>query len=214
MRVPEPTPIYRMIHVENLEVCLRRGGLHAPNHCPDDGLAYRTIHRTDVQASRRVTVVRGGPGGTVHDYVPFYFGVLSPMLLQHKTGQVPGYTEGQDPLIYLVATVQTVAAAGIPVVFTDGHSLAKWTQFFDEVARLDRVDWDIVPQRYRADTVQQPDRQRRKQAEFLVHRFLPWALVDSIGVHSSTMKARVDAILATRPEAERKLVTVQPGWYY
>ena len=30
----------------------------------------------------------------MHDYVPFYFGVLSPMLLQLKTGRVTGYNEG------------------------------------------------------------------------------------------------------------------------
>ena len=35
----------------------------------------------------------------MHDYVPFYFGQLSPMLLQLKTNRVAGYTEGQDPLM-------------------------------------------------------------------------------------------------------------------
>jgi len=214
MRVPQPTPIYRMIHVENLEVCLRRGGLHAPNHCPADGLAYRTIHRMDVQASRRVTAVPCGPSGTVHDYVAFYFGVLSPMLLQLKTGQVPGYGEGQEPLIYLICSVQAVVAAGLPFVLTDGHSLARWTQFFEEVARLDQVDWDVVGRRYWADTIDDPDRQRRKQAEFLVHRFLPWGLLTEIGVRSDAMKAEVEAILAGRADVERKMVVRRPGWYY
>lgn len=36
--VPIPTTIYRVMHVDNLSVCLERGGLHAPNHAPDDGL--------------------------------------------------------------------------------------------------------------------------------------------------------------------------------
>ena len=214
MPAPQPTPIYRMIHVENLEVCLRRGGLHSPNHCPNDGLVYRTIHRVDVQTSRRVTAVPCGPGGTVHDYIPFYFGVLSPMLLQLKTGQVPDYAEGQEPLVYLVSTAQAVAQAGVRLVFTDGHGLPAWTEFFDDLVHLDRVDWEMVTQWYWADTDEDMDRQRRKQAEFLVHRFLPWELVSGIGVRSEAMKQKVEVVLAGHPEALRKMVVMKPAWYY
>ena len=35
---PQPTPILRMVHVDNLNTLLRRGGMHASNHTPDDGL--------------------------------------------------------------------------------------------------------------------------------------------------------------------------------
>ena len=83
---PLPTPVFRLVHVDNLGVLLRRGGLHAPNASPDDGETYRTIHRDDVQGKRRTVVIPCGPGGTAHDYVPFYFGYRSPMLLQLKTG--------------------------------------------------------------------------------------------------------------------------------
>ena len=94
--------IYRLIHVDNLRICLRRNGLHAPNYTPNDGLQYRTIHNVDIQKQRKVTTIPCGPCGNVHDYVPFYFGYLSPMLLQLKTGKVEGYNEGQEPLLYLV----------------------------------------------------------------------------------------------------------------
>jgi hypothetical protein len=86
MPVPLPTPIYRFIHFDSLRVCLQRGGLHAPNHTPEDGLLYRTIHNEDIQRERQVTRIPCGPGGTVHDYVAFYFGYLSPMMFQLKTG--------------------------------------------------------------------------------------------------------------------------------
>lgn len=98
---PKPTPIFRLVHVDNLKALLRRGGLHAPNHTPDDRLPYRTIHNVDIQAGRHVRRIPSGPQGTLHDYVSFYFGYLSPMLFQLKTGWVPGYDEGQEPLIYL-----------------------------------------------------------------------------------------------------------------
>ena len=59
---PNPTPIYRMIHIDNLEVCLKRGGMHAPNTCPNDGLAYRTIHDIEIQNCRKATLIPCGPG--------------------------------------------------------------------------------------------------------------------------------------------------------
>lgn len=71
MTVPEPTPILRFLHIDNLQLCLKRGGIHAPNHTPDDGLVYKTIHNVDVQAKRHHTTIPCGPKGTVHDYVPF-----------------------------------------------------------------------------------------------------------------------------------------------
>ena len=214
MPAPHPTPVYRMIHLDNLSVCLQRGGLHAPNHSPDDGLVYRTIHREDVQTSRRVKTVPCGPGGTVHDYVPFYFGTRSPMLLQLHTGQVPGYGEGQDPLVYLVVSAQGVAAAGLPFVFTDGHGLAAWTEFYDDLADLERVPWDAVDLQWWNDTNAEPDRQRRKQAEFLVHGFVPWDQVRWIAVRTEEMKTRVQAVLDEYPADCQKKVLRKPSWYY
>lgn len=77
--IPHPTPLYRLMHIDNLKGCLDRGGVYAPNHWPDNGLAYRTIHNERIQDTRHVRRIACGPGGTIHDYVSFYFGYLSPM---------------------------------------------------------------------------------------------------------------------------------------
>lgn len=214
MPVPNPTPIYRFIHVDNLHFCLRRGGLHAPNHTPDDGLVYRTIHNVDIQNQRRVYRLPCGPRGVIHDYVSFYFGQRSPMLLQLHTGQVEGYNEGQEPLIYLVSTAQAVRDAGIGFVFSDGHGIAAFTQWFDDLAELEQVDWRAVQARYWADTPQAMDRQRRKQAEFLIHRFCPWELIQEIGVVNVAVRDRVRDILRGLPMDYQRPVRVRPNWYY
>jgi hypothetical protein len=150
----------------------------------------------------------------MHDYVPFYFGYLSPMLYQLKTGRVAGYNEGQAPLIYLQSTIQAVADAGRPFVFSDGHGIAAFTNWFDDLAHLDQVDWDMVYQRYWSDNVNDMDRQRRKQAEFLIHELCPWNLIQDITVLNAVAKARVEAILNDFPAEQRKLVNINPGWYY
>lgn len=112
-------------------------------------------------------------GGTIHDYVPFYFGPLSVMLLNLHSGRVEGYDEGQDPIIYIVTSINRVEAAGRPWVFSDGHGLAALTNWYDDLKCLDEVDWQVVGERYWSDTPDDNDRKRRKQAEFLVWEHLP-----------------------------------------
>lgn len=214
MTVPIPTPIYRFLHVDNLPVCLRRGALHAPNHTPEDGLLYRTIHNVDIQAQRQIRPIPCGPGGVIHDYVSFYFGPRSPMLFQLHTGWLSGYTEGQQPLIYAVSTAQDVAERGIGFVFSDGHGIATFTDWYDDLERLDRVDWGAVHARLWRDTVDDMDRQRRKQAEFLVHRQCDWALIREIAVFNAQMKSRIEAILDGFDASLSRPVTIRPNWYY
>jgi hypothetical protein len=211
---PEPTPIYRFAHIDNLGLLLRRAALHAPKHAPNDRGVYKTIHNLSIQDERRRLAILCGPGGVIHDYVSFYFGPRSPMLLQLHTGRVAGYTETQTPLLYLVSTAQAVRDSGARFVFSDGHGIASFTDWFDDLADLDNVDWDIVYARYWADTVDDPDRQRRKQAEFLVHRSCPWALVHEIVVVNDNMKTRVEKILAQFPDGLARPVRVRSAFYY
>ena len=91
-----PTPIFRFVHVDNLEVTLRRDVLHAPNHTPNDELSFQTIHNTEIQEKRKQPTIPCGPGGVIHDYVPFYFGYLSPMMLQLNTAKRPDTTKAKS----------------------------------------------------------------------------------------------------------------------
>lgn len=212
--VPTPTLLYRLVHIDNLPTLLQRGELHAPNFTPNDGLPYRTIHNSQVQAGRHLRALPCGPGGTIHDYVPFYFGPLSPMLLNLKSGRVEGYSEGQDPLIYLVTTVQEVVASGAHYVFSDGHGLATFTNWYDDLSQMDQVDWSLVGARYWADQPDDNDRMRRKQAEFLIHEELDWTVIRAIAVYNSSAMQRVREILDARADAHRPKITVKGDWYY
>lgn len=212
MPVPIPTSVYRLVHIDNLSVYLERGGLHAPNHQPQDGLEYHTIHNSEIQDVRHVRTLDCGPGGCMHDYVPFYFGPLSPMLLQLKTGQVCGYNEGQGPLIYIVSTAQAIEDYGLGFVFSNGHGIAAFTDWYGNLDDLKEVDWQTVYKRYWSDTAEDPDRQRRKQAEFLIYQYCPWDVIDVIGVVSDSIKQQVENILdeyGVEIEVSRK-----PEWYY
>ena len=193
---------------------MKRLVTHAPNFWPDDGLVWKTNHDEQVQTKRRLESIPCGPKGTVHDYVPFYFGPLSPMMLKLKTNQVHGYNEGQEPLVYLVSTCQAIAEASVAFAFSDGHGLAIFTDWFDDLDELDNVDWNMVAQRYWADNINDMDRQRRKQAEFLVHSVCPWELIEEIAVVNEAMKTKVETILAGYPKTLHRVVRVRSEWYY
>ena len=208
----ESIPIYRLMHVDNLPICLERGGLHAPHYAPENGLSYTTIHNVDIQQVRRARYIKCGPGGTVHDYVAFYLGPRPPILLQLHTGKVPGYDQGQEPLIYIVSKVQSVIEAGLDFVFSDGHGIALFTQWFDNIKDFDKVDWNTVYANYWADSTEDMDRQRRKQAEFLVFQSCPWDIVSCIGVLSESMKIKVERIL--NQQAIATPVQIRNQWYY
>ena len=151
----------------------------------------------------------------MHDYVPFYLGPRSPMLLRLHTGQVAGYEDRQDPLIYLISTVERVGAAGLGFVFSNGHGFARFTGWFDDPSRLDTdVDWAAVYARQWNDTPEDPDRQRRKQAEFLVHRFCPWELIDGVAVVSTAMEDCVTEIFAGVDAGLGRPVEIRTDWYY
>jgi hypothetical protein len=91
-----------------------------------------------------------------------------------------------------------------------GHGLATFTDWYDDLARLDQVDWNLVMARYWMDRPDDNDRQRRKQAEFLVWRSMDWSLIEGIGVLNPTGEGRrrVDfgtASRSTSPQSGNKV---------
>jgi hypothetical protein len=140
-----------------------------------------------------------GPGGSLHDYVPFYFTKLSPMLFTINKGNVP-CEGGQGALVHLVSTVQRVVAAGLGYAFSDGHGIMAYSNFYDDVAHLGEVDWDVVGSRYWADTIEDGDRKRRKQAEFLVRDRLPLSILSGLIVRTPDRRREVETLVAVQFE--------------
>jgi ssDNA thymidine ADP-ribosyltransferase, DarT len=212
MEIPAPTPIYHITHISHLASMIGIGGLHCNSFMKQNGMAYTNIAHSNIQDRRAITRVPCGPRGLLHDYVPFYFAPRCPMLCAIWYGRVEAYTEGQRPIIHLVSSVQAVEAGGWPFVFTDGHGTMVFTDFFEDLIYLDRIDWDVMHTRYWNDTLEDNDRKRRRQAEFLVHQFFPWELIAEIGVINTKIGKQVEEGLSLA--VHKPLVTVQRGWYY
>ena len=57
------------------------------------------------------------------------------------------------------------------------------------------IDWELMESKYWHDTDEDNSRKRRRQAEFLIHKFCPWGLVKEIGVINNDVKIKVQKIL-------------------
>ena len=209
---PNPAPIYHITPIENLRGILEAGELRAKGALDREDAGYVNIAHQTIQDRRAHTPVPCGPGGWLHDYVPFYFGPRSPMLYTIAQGNVEGFAGGQQSIVYLVSTVQSVQAAELRYVFTDGHGIMAITEFYDDPAQLDEVDWPLMNSRYWFDTDDDLDRKRRRQAEFLIHRRFPVRLIHRIGVIDQHRKTETEALLAEFGPAIT--VAAEPGWYY
>jgi hypothetical protein len=206
------TAIYHITHLRNLPNILRDGGLWCDQIVSQRQLAYVSIAHQHIKDRRARKAVNGAAGGMVADYVPFYFAPRSPMLYAISRGSVAGYTDGQNPIVHLVSSAEAVQTAGLTFAFTDGHAEMDISRFFTDLRDLDKVDWDIMTARYWNDTLQDGDRKRRRQAEFLVHRFFPLSLVERIGVINHTLRLQVTALFPD-PDS-RPPITLEPAWYY
>jgi hypothetical protein len=168
--VTKPTLIYHITPKDNLRGIIAREGLVAQNQIQGQTIDYCNIAHGNIQDRRAQTRVPCGPGGDLHDYVPFYFAPRSPMLYAIHMGNVQDCTASQSDIIYLVTSAQRIESEGLPFVFTDGHGTMALSDYFNDLNELDEVDWRIMKAKYWADTNDDPDRKRRRQAEFLIYQ--------------------------------------------
>jgi hypothetical protein len=192
------TPIYHITHGGNLASILHVGGLWCDAQIAAQGIVPTGIAHEHIKERRTRRAVPCGPGGTIAEYVPFYFAPRTPMLGAIHTGRV--------------ANVEAIAATDCRWVFTDGHAEIALSQFSTDLSQLSVIDWDIMREKYWRDTDDDGDRKRRRQAEFLVHHFCPWTLITEIGVIDHQVQGRVRELLGDA--AHQPVVTVRRDWYY
>lgn len=208
--------VFHFTHLDNLPAVLAAGALLADAEVRR-GLVT-DVGDTGIKTTRRRRRVPLPPGGVVADYVPFYFAPRSPMLYRiccdHRDG-VPGrYPHGEDPLVYVVSSVDRIDAAGRPWVATDGNAAVAVSRFTATAADLaGLVDWPLMEAGYWASDTADPDRERRRMAELLVHRRLPLSAVAGFATRTEERARQVRTLLAAagRPG---DYVSVRAGWYY
>lgn len=208
--------VLHFTHLNNLPSIVAAGALSCDRQARQ-GPMHTEVGDTSIKEARRQRVVTVGPGGTVGDYVPLYFAPRSPMMFRIACDcrdAAPGrYLGGDRPLIYLAARVRAVADSGLAWVATDGNARAKITRFSSCLAEVEEmIDWELMRQKMWNSNLDDPDRERRRAAELLVHRQAPLSLFHEVIAYSECYAALARVALGNQPLAQR--VIVRPDWYY
>jgi hypothetical protein len=130
--------VYHFTHLDNLPSLLRNGFL-ANNHPDFPSVGSTSIAATSIQERRATMRVPCGGGGVVHDYVPFYFGSLSPMLL----GVVNKKNIDQWDILYFEFPISILNRPG--AAFTDASANTNvLPRFYDNVQLLGKLNWSEI----------------------------------------------------------------------
>lgn len=203
--------IYRIIHIDNLDYILSLGKITCPTHTEADP-NYIGIGDQSLKESRRDKSIEISPFGTFSDYVAFYFGYRSPMLYNIKNGFLGAQKRPQNEIIYLVSSIEKVIELGLNYIFFDGHGYHNFSQVFNNVESLNSIDWEIINASQWFDTEEDPDRKRRKQAEFLIKNEMVNDTIIGIGAYDEEARIRVNNKLEDY-SVDIKTVAI-PEWYY
>ena len=205
---PERALIFRITHRDNVRWMLEHGVhcRHSPQHDPN----FVNIGNADLIGKRNHHPVKHPMGGTLGDYVPFYFTPFSPMLYNIKTGRgVP--KRPMEEIVILATSLHTLLERDIPFIFTDRHAYLAAARATSDLARLDWIDWEMLRRRDFARDPEHPERFDQYQAEALIHRQLPSDALLGIFCYTDVVEARI-AKMASDRDLNLK-VACRPHWY-
>lgn len=207
---PEKALIWRILHRANLPWVLQNGVRcgNSPVRSPD----WISIGNAELTDKRAACPVPVPPGGTLGDYVPFYFTPFSVMLRNIHTGwggikQVPN-----ADIVTLVSSLRRVSELKLPFLFTDRHAYSGLACFTDDLDHLDLIDWPLLQRRDFKRDPEDPSKLERYQAEALVYQHVP--LVALLGIVCYTDAVRADIESKMQALGVTLPVHTRPNWYF
>lgn len=207
---PDKALIFRIVHRDNVAWILDNG-----MHCrtsPVQAPNFRTIGNPELIDKRRLRLVPIPPGGTLGNYVPFYFTPYSPMMLNIKTGYGGMTKVPNEEIVIFVSSLRKVAELEVPFVFSDRHAYLLTANFYSNLADLVNIDWGPLQRRDFKRDPDNPEKIERYQAEALIHRHVPLAAFLGAVCYTEDMKNTLNQMVAERGMDFK--VSRLPGWYF
>lgn len=207
---PDYGLVFRVTHLENVPWILENGV--ASPASPMLAPKFFEIGNRDLIDRRSRRVVPIAPGGTLSEYVPFYFTPRSPMLLNILTGRTGATKIQKGDLVFLVSSAATLEKNELPFLTTDRHAVLEAASFAIGREGLTKIDWSILQACDFKRNNEDPGKIERYQAEALVHRHVPLEALDGLACHDERTKERLNPMLTERG-LSLKLV-IRPSWYF
>jgi hypothetical protein len=207
---PERARIFRVTHIENLPWILANG-LHCSGS-PVTDPAFIQIGNPDLIARRAGRVVPVPPGGTLVDYVAFYFTPFSPMMYNIKTGWAGIQRRPMRDIVILVSTLHELVRRGVPFLIVDRHAYLQAARFSSDIVDLSGLDWSSLQARDFRRTSNDPGKFERYQAEALVYMHLPADALTGIVCHGVVEETRIREMMQNM--AVGCPLAARPSWFF
>jgi hypothetical protein len=191
---PENALIFRIEHVDNLAWNIEKGFLYSRNS-GEVNPTFVDIGNPDLIDMRSHRIVPVAPGGTLSDYVPFYFTPSSVMMLNIITGQGGVPKRPKSDIVIFVSSLHKLRETGLQFLFTDRHAYPNDARFFSDIESLDQVHWEILQKRDFKGEDGYFNKQSHYQAEALIYQQVPMSAILGICCVSAIVKEQVETIL-------------------
>ena len=133
------------------------------------------------------------------------------MLYNIKTGHNGVTKRPMQEIAILVSSLREVHKQGITFVFSDRHAYLQAAEFYNDLDRLDQIDWPRLQARdFRRDP-DDPGKVERYQAEALIYQHLPLAAILGIICYRDEERIKIEEECGKLRVA--KQVLYKPGWY-
>lgn len=209
--VPNKIYVYRILHWDCLPAVLDRG-FH-PKRNPAFQVPPKRIGDIDLAEKRDGHLLKTPGAGTIGEHVAFYFCGHSPMLFKIHTGYgVPH--EDQRDIVYICCKLEGLVALGHPYLFTDGQANTGRTNEYTSLTDLGHLDWNVIPMQFWRDTEDDRDRERKKQAEFLVKGVVPATCFQGLYTFDANRAADVRDLLTRHGMSIPVRVDTNRNLYY
>ena len=163
--------LYRMTHIENIPHVLQYGITH--RNSPNANENFIPIGDNSLIIRRNSKVLNNGK--LLGDYIPFYFGVKSPMLFVIQRGFNEVNRTPPENIVYCVTSVAEIIDSGLDFIFTDGHAIDSFSTEYpkNQINNIETIlDYRAINNPVWVDE-NDLDKKRRKEAEFLLEHDLP-----------------------------------------
>jgi len=178
--------VYRMVHIQNIAYISKVGIVHRDSEKADPNY----VNLGDISVINRRKQIKLGNGRYISDYIPFYFGMRTPMLYVIQNGFNGVKKVSPEDIVYIVVKIQDLIDNKVKCVFTDGHAIEKSSNLYNAeyLSEIDNIisEADVKAQYWSG--VEDTDLKRRKEAELLVEEDLEPSLICGYVVYNDDAK--------------------------
>jgi hypothetical protein len=207
---PTKALIFRIVHRDNVPWMLDHG-----IQCRNSGAAdpaFVNIGNPELIQKRHHHPVRHPMGGTLSDYVPFYFTPFSPMMYNIKTGWQGISQRENEEIVIAVSSLFRLQELGASFLFTDMHAYMAAATFYSDLTDLDKIDWPILQSRDFKRDLNDLGKVDRYQAEALVRGVVPLGGLLGLVCYNAQVESQLRAEMAKR--GLNLTIRVLPNWYF